>query len=107
MSFNNEGHSTDMTHSKYVWEMKTKFKIMPSLKWSYNQIYNNVFKHFQKLSLVSARFEKIKILDTPILNNGLIKDQSLFQSAATLTSFYCRIIYLAIRPFEKYPIRII
>ena len=87
--------------------MQAKFKIMPSLKWSYDQISNNVFKHFQKLSLVSARFEKIKILHTPILKNDLIKDQSLFQSTATLTSFYCRIINLAIRSFEKYPIRII
>ena len=34
MSFNNEGHSKDTTLSKYVWEIKKKLKIMPSLKWS-------------------------------------------------------------------------
>ena len=33
MSFNNEGHSTDKTLSKYVLEVKRKLKIMPSLKW--------------------------------------------------------------------------
>ena len=32
--FNSEGLSTDKTLSKYVWEMKKKFKIMLSLKWS-------------------------------------------------------------------------
>ena len=32
MSFKNKGHSTDTTHSKYVWEVKKKLKIMPSLK---------------------------------------------------------------------------
>ena len=34
MSFNNEGHSIDTKPSKYVWEVKKKFSIMPSLKWS-------------------------------------------------------------------------
>ena len=34
MSFKNEGHSTGTTLSKYVWEVKKKLKIMPSLKWS-------------------------------------------------------------------------
>ena len=37
--------------------------------------------------------------------NCLIKDQSLFQSAATLTSFYCRIINQMTRPNGKCPIR--
>ena len=35
--------------------------------------------------------------------NCLIKDQSLFQSAATLTDFYCRIINLMTRPDGKCP----
>ena len=30
MSFNNEGHFTETTLSKYVWEIKEKFKIMPA-----------------------------------------------------------------------------
>ena len=33
--------------------------------------------------------------------NCLMKDQSLFQSAATLTSFYCPIINLTVRPYEN------
>ena len=41
-SFNNEGHSTDTTLSKCVWEIKEKFKIMPSLKWS---IIKSVLAH--------------------------------------------------------------
>ena len=32
MSFNNEDHSADTTLSKYVWEIKRKLKIMPSLR---------------------------------------------------------------------------
>ena len=35
--------------------------------------------------------------------NCLIKDQSLFQSAATLTSFYCLVINLMISPSENGP----
>ena len=34
ISFKNEGHSTDTTLSKYIWEVKKKLKIMLSLKWS-------------------------------------------------------------------------
>ena len=33
MPFNNKGHSTNTRLSKYIWEIKKKFKIMPSLKW--------------------------------------------------------------------------
>ena len=51
-SFNNEGHSTDTTLSKYVWEIKEKFKIMPSLKWS---IIKCVPAYFQEISVVPAR----------------------------------------------------
>ena len=47
--------------------------------------------------------ENLKFLNTPTQINCLIKDQSLFQSAATL-SFYCLIISLTIRP-GKCPIR--
>ena len=32
MSFNNEGPSIDTALSKYVWKIKMKFKIIPSLK---------------------------------------------------------------------------
>ena len=50
MSFNNEGHSTDTTLSKYVWEIKERFKIMPSLKWSIIKsipAYSNISKKCQ------------------------------------------------------------
>ena len=45
--------------------------------------------------------KNLKFLITPTRMNCLIKDQSLFQSAATLISFYCLIISLTIRPSGK------
>ena len=53
MSFNNEGHSTDTTLTKYVSEIKKKLKIMPSLKWFIIKsvpAYSN-----EQMSAVSAR----------------------------------------------------
>ena len=53
MSFNNE--ATDTTLSKYYWEIKEKFKIMPSLKWSIIKsirAYSNISK---KMLVVPAR----------------------------------------------------
>ena len=85
MSFNNEGHSTDTTFSKYVWEAKRKLKIMPLLKWYIIKsvsAYSNISKKCQ-LCLQ----EIFEILNYLTRMNYLIKDQSLFQSAATLISF--------------------
>ena len=65
-SFNNEGHSTDTALSKYVWEMKEKFKLMPSLKWSISKsvpAYSNISKKCQQ--------EKFEILNYPN-PNGLL-----------------------------------
>ena len=50
MSFNNESHSKDITLSKNVWEVKEKFKIKPSLKWSMIKsvpAYSNISKKCQ------------------------------------------------------------
>ena len=69
----------------------------------HNQICTSLFKYFQEMSVVSAR--KMKFLITQIRINCLIKDHSLFERAATLTSFYSLIINLTIRPSEKCPIR--
>ena len=71
----NEDHSTDTTLSKYVWEVTRKVK------------------------------KNVTFLTIPIQMNCLIKDQSLFHSATTLTSFYCLIINQTIRPSQKCPIR--
>ena len=104
MSFNNEGHSTDTALSKYVWEIKRKLKIMPSLKWHIIKsvpAYSNMSK---KCQLKNACKKNVKSIITPTRMSCLIKDQSLFQSAAMLISFYCLIITLTIRP-EKCPIR--
>ena len=69
----------------------------------HNQICTSLFKYLQEMSVVSAR--KLKFLITPTRMNCLLKDQSLFQSAATLTSSYCLIINLTIRPSGKCPIK--
>ena len=50
MSFNNESHSKDISLSKNVWEVKEKFKIKPSLKWSMIKsvpAYSNISKKCQ------------------------------------------------------------
>ena len=52
MSFNNEGYSTDTTLSKYVWEKKSKLKIIPVPVY---QICTSLLKSFQEMSFVSAR----------------------------------------------------
>ena len=103
MPFNNEDHSTDTTLSKYVWVIKKKFKISPSLKWFIIKsvpAYSNISRNFSCICKKSLNFSI-----TPIQINCLIKEQSLFQSDATLISFYCQIINLTIRPSEKCPIR--
>ena len=76
MSFNNEGYYTDTALSKYIWEIKRKLKIMPSLKWFIIKsvpAYSNIFKN---VSCVCKK--NLKSLITPTEMNCLIKDQSLF-----------------------------
>ena len=100
MSFNNEGHSIDTTLSKYVWQLNKKLKIISSLKRS-------IFKSVPAYSNTSKKCQlclQAKFLISPIWIYCLIKGQSLFQSAATLTGFCSVIISLMIRP-EKCPIR--
>ena len=61
MSFNDEGHSTDTTLSKYVWEIKKKFKIRSSRKWSIIKsvpAYSNISKKCQ-LSLQEKVYIKV------------------------------------------------
>ena len=74
---------------------------MPSLKWS-------LTKSVQAYSSISKKYhlclqEKFEILNYP--NPNELLNKSLFQSAATLTSFYCQILNLTIRPHEKCLIR--
>ena len=50
ISFHNEGRSTNTTLSKYVWEVKKKINIMPSMKWSIIKsvpAYTNISKKCQ------------------------------------------------------------
>ena len=63
MLFSNERHSTDTALSKYVWEVKRKLKIMPSLKRfiiKFVPAYSNMSKKCQ-LCLQ----EKFEILNYP------------------------------------------
>ena len=85
MSFNNEGHSTDATLSKYVWEVKRKFKIMPSLKWYIIKsvpAYSNISKKCQ-LSLQ----EKFEILNYPNPNELLNKRSELISKCRQVNKF--------------------
>ena len=66
MSFNNECHSKDTALSKYVWEVKRKLKLMPSLKrYTIKSVpaYSNISKKCQ-LCLQ----EKFEILNYPSPN---------------------------------------
>ena len=84
---------------------KRKLKIMSSLKWYIIRsvpAFSSISKKCQLC--LQEKFEMLN-LNTPTQMNCLIKDQSLFQSAATLISFYCLIISLTIRPSGKCPIR--
>ena len=49
--------------------------------------------------------KKLKFSSNAIQTNCLIKNQSLFEIAAILTSFFFRIINLTIRLYRKSPIR--
>ena len=102
MPFNNEGHSTNTTLSKYVRDVKRKLKIMPSLKWYIINLYQPIQIFPRNVSCVCKK--NLKFLITPTRMNCFIKDQSLFQSTATLISFYCLIMSLTIRPSGKCPI---
>ena len=85
MSFNNEGHSTDTTLSKYVWEVKRKLKIMPSLKWYIIKAvpaYSNISKKCQ-LCLQ----EKFKILNYPNPNELLNKRLEVISKCSHVNKF--------------------
>ena len=85
MSFSNVGHSTDTTLSKHVWEVKRKFKIMPSLIWYIIKsvpAYSNISKKCQ-LCLQ----EKIEILNYTNPNELLIKRSELVSKCCHVNKF--------------------
>ena len=65
MSFNNEGHSTDTTLSKYVWEIKRKLKIMPSLKWYIIKSVPAYLNMSKKCQLNNVCKKNVKSIITP------------------------------------------
>ena len=75
MSFNNDGHSTDTTLSKSVWEVKRKLKTMPSLKW---YIIKSVpaYSNFSKKCQLCLQ-EKFEILNYPNPNELLNRRSEL------------------------------
>ena len=85
MSFNNEGHSKDTTLSKYVWDVKRKLKIMPSLKRYIIKslpAYSNISKKCQ-LCLQ----EKFEILNYPNPNELLNKRSQLISKCRHVNKF--------------------
>ena len=85
MSFNNEGHSTDTTLSRYVWEIKNKFKIRPSMERSIIKsvpAYSNISKKCQ-LCLQ----QKFEILNYPNPNELLNKRSELISKCSHVNKF--------------------
>ena len=85
ISYNDEGHSTDTALSKYVWEVKKKLKIMPSVKWyiiKFVLAYSNISKKCQ-LCLQ----EKIEILNYPNSNELLNKRLELISKCRHVNKF--------------------
>ena len=85
MSFNNEDHFKDTTLSKYVWEIKMKLKIMPSLTWSIIKsvpAYSNISKKFQ-LCLQ----EKFEIFNYPNPNKLVNKRSGLISKRCHVNKF--------------------
>ena len=85
MLFNNVGHSTDTTLSKYVWEIKEKFKIIPSLKWFIIKsvpAYSNISKKCQSLPQ-----DKFEILNCPNPNELLNKRSELISKWRHVNKF--------------------
>ena len=85
MSFNNKGCSRDTSLSKYVWEVKRKLNIMPSLKWCIMKLvpaYSNISKKYQ-LCLQ----EKIEILNYPNPNDTLNKRSELISKCHHVNKF--------------------
>ena len=85
MSFNNEGHSTDTTLSKYIWEVTRKLKMMSSLKWYIIKsvpAYSNISKKCQ-LCLQ----EKFEILNYPNPNELLNKRSELISKCHHVNKF--------------------
>ena len=62
-SFKNIKKANDTTLSKYIWEIKDKYKEMPSLKWL---IIKSVprYSNITKKCLLSL-FEKLEVINYP------------------------------------------
>ena len=81
MTFNNEGYSTDTALSKYVWEIKKKLKIMPSLKWF-------IIKSVPAYSNISLCLqEKFEDLNYPNPNELLNKRSKLISKCRHVNKF--------------------
>ena len=85
MSFNNESYSTDTRHSKYVWEVKRKLKIMPSLKW---YIFKSVLAYSNISKKCQLRLqEKFEILNYPNTNELFNKRSELISKCRHVNKF--------------------
>ena len=85
MSFNNEGHSTDTTLSKYVCEIKNKFKIRSSMEQPIIKsipAYWNISKKCQLYLL-----EKFEIANYPNPNESLNKRPELISKCHHINKF--------------------
>ena len=86
-SFKKRDKANDTTLSKYVWEVKDKYKETPSLKWSIVKSvlgYSNITK--KCLLCLYVFMKNLKSSITLIRKNYKASDQNWLQSAAMLTS---------------------
>ena len=81
LSFKNESKRNNTTLAKYIWDLKLKHNVTPTLKWHILKsvtTYSNITK---KCRLCLQ--EKLKIHSYPNPDELLNKRSNLFQSAAT------------------------
>ena len=85
VSFKNKSKKNDTALAKYIWDLRLKHSVMPTLKW---QILKSVapYSNITKKCRLCLQ-EKFKISHTQTQMSYLIKDLNLFQSAAMWISF--------------------
>ena len=85
ISFKNREKANDTTLSKYVWEVKDKYKETPSLKWSIVKSvpgYSNITKN---CSL--CLYEKLEIINYPNQEDLLKKRSELISKCCHVSKY--------------------
>ena len=84
-SFKNRGKANDTTLSKYIWEVKDKYKETPSLKWSFVKSasgYSNITK-----KCLLCLHEKLEIINYPNQEELLNKRSELILKCCDVNKY--------------------